>query len=179
MGILRNGIRARAHQGNWQPQRNRNFRQLLSSRVEYMLLNGAAQIEEIATKFRQFALLHSITYVQLRMITVLGNCGCVAVASFPGVPSPLDSKAEGASLPPVRNLSVSSADHFIHPQTEHVAYHVLSTDNDLSPFLCVWNLVCHCNLEIYHYFYPWAGGAMSHRPLIGSPRLKIYERQNC
>jgi hypothetical protein len=24
-------IRARAHQGNWQPQRNRNFRELLSA----------------------------------------------------------------------------------------------------------------------------------------------------
>jgi hypothetical protein len=39
-------LRARAHQGNWQPQRNRNFLELLSAWVEHMLLNGAAQIEE-------------------------------------------------------------------------------------------------------------------------------------
>jgi hypothetical protein len=38
-------LRARAHQGNWQPQRNPNFRELLSVLVEHMLLNGAAQIE--------------------------------------------------------------------------------------------------------------------------------------
>jgi hypothetical protein len=38
--------------------------------------------------FAQIALLHSVTCVQLRLITVLGNCGCVAVASFLGVPSP-------------------------------------------------------------------------------------------
>lgn len=53
------------------------------------------------------------------------------------------------------------------------------TDNDLSPFSCVWNLVCHCNLQIDHYFYPWASGVMSHRPLIGRPRSKISEHQNC
>jgi hypothetical protein len=29
-----------------------------------------------------------VTCVQLRLITILGNCGCVAVASFLGVPSP-------------------------------------------------------------------------------------------
>jgi hypothetical protein len=53
-----------------------------------MLLNGAAQIEETALPFRQFARLHSVTHVQFRLITILGNCGCVAVASFLGVPSP-------------------------------------------------------------------------------------------
>jgi hypothetical protein len=53
-----------------------------------MLLNGAAQIEEAATQFPQFALLYSVTCVQLRLITILGNFGCVAVASFLGVPSP-------------------------------------------------------------------------------------------
>jgi hypothetical protein len=41
-------FRERAHQGNWQPQRNRNFRELLSAWVGLMLLNGAAQIEETA-----------------------------------------------------------------------------------------------------------------------------------
>jgi hypothetical protein len=43
-------VRPRAHQGNWQPQRNRNFRELISASVEHMLLNGAAQIEETATR---------------------------------------------------------------------------------------------------------------------------------
>jgi hypothetical protein len=58
-----------------------------------MLLIGAAQIEEAATQFPQYALPHSVTCVQLRLITVLGNCGCVAVASFLGVPAPLDRAA--------------------------------------------------------------------------------------
>jgi hypothetical protein len=86
---LGSSLRPRAHQGNWQPQRNRNFRELLSAWVEQMLLNGAAKIEETAFPFPQFAVLHSITGVQLRLITVLGNCGCVVVSSFLGVPSPL------------------------------------------------------------------------------------------
>jgi hypothetical protein len=42
-----------------------------------------------ASPFPQFVLLHSVTCVQLRLITILGNCGCVAVASFLGVPLPL------------------------------------------------------------------------------------------
>jgi hypothetical protein len=49
-----------------------------------MLLNGTAQIEETTTQFPL-----SVTCVQLRLITVLGNCDCVAVASFHGVPSAL------------------------------------------------------------------------------------------
>jgi hypothetical protein len=81
-------LSARAHQGNWQPQRNSNFREFLSAWFEHMLLNGAAQIEETALPFTQFALLHSVTCAQLRLIRILGNCGCVAVASFLGVPSP-------------------------------------------------------------------------------------------
>jgi hypothetical protein len=78
-------------QGRTKETGNRNFRELLSVRVEHMLLNGAAQIEETALPFAQFALLHSVTCVQLRPITVLGNCDCVAVASFFWVPSPLGS----------------------------------------------------------------------------------------
>jgi hypothetical protein len=62
---------------------------MLSAWVEHMLLNGAAQIEETAVSFPQFAQLHSVTCVELRLITILGNRGCVAVASFLGVPSPL------------------------------------------------------------------------------------------
>jgi hypothetical protein len=42
--------RAGAHQGNWQPQRNSNFRELLSAWVEHKLLNGAVRIEEMATQ---------------------------------------------------------------------------------------------------------------------------------
>jgi hypothetical protein len=70
---------------------NRNFREFLSASVEHMLLNGAVQIEETALPFPHFAMLHSVTRVQLRP-KVLGNCGCVAVASFLGVPSPKDDK---------------------------------------------------------------------------------------
>jgi hypothetical protein len=47
--------------------------------------------QQTATQFTQFEPLHSVTYVQRRLITVLGNFGCVAVASFLGVPSPLQS----------------------------------------------------------------------------------------
>jgi hypothetical protein len=54
----------------------RDFRELLSAWVEHMLLNGAAQIEEKAMQFPQFALLRSVTCVQLRLITILGNCSC-------------------------------------------------------------------------------------------------------
>jgi hypothetical protein len=43
-------LRLSAHQGNWQKQRNRDFRELLSARVEHMILNGGAQIEETATR---------------------------------------------------------------------------------------------------------------------------------
>jgi hypothetical protein len=57
-----------------------------------MILNGAAQIKETATMFPQFALLHSVICVQLRLITILLNCGCVTVASFLGVPSHFDSE---------------------------------------------------------------------------------------
>jgi hypothetical protein len=55
-----------------------------------MLLNGAEQTEETAMQFPQFVLLHSVTRVQLRLILILGNCGCVAVASFLGVLSPYE-----------------------------------------------------------------------------------------
>jgi hypothetical protein len=40
--------------------------------------------------FPQFAPLHSVPRVQINLKTILGNCGCVAVASFVGVPSPLE-----------------------------------------------------------------------------------------
>jgi hypothetical protein len=60
-----------------------------------LFLTMAGKVDEAAkiafstsTQFPQFALLHSVTCVQLRLITILGNCGCVAVASFLGVPSP-------------------------------------------------------------------------------------------
>jgi hypothetical protein len=81
--------RARAHQGNWQPQRNCNFWELLSAWVQHMLLNGAVEIEETALLFPEFVLLYSTTCVQVRLITISGNCDCVAVASFLRVPSPI------------------------------------------------------------------------------------------
>jgi hypothetical protein len=52
--------------------------------IENMLLNGVT-----ALPFPQFALLHTVTCVQFWLLTILGNCGCVAVANFLGVPSPL------------------------------------------------------------------------------------------
>jgi hypothetical protein len=55
-----------------------------------MLLHGAGQIEEKLTQFPQFALLYSVTCVQMRLITILGNCGCVAVSGFLGVSSSLE-----------------------------------------------------------------------------------------
>jgi hypothetical protein len=51
--------------------------------------------------FPQLALLDSLTCVQLRLITVLGHCGCVAVASFLGVPSPLETRKSNRA----RNVS--------------------------------------------------------------------------
>jgi hypothetical protein len=53
-----------------------------------MLLNRAAHIEETGLPFPQYGLLYSVTCVQLRLIRILGNCGCVEVASFLGAPSP-------------------------------------------------------------------------------------------
>jgi hypothetical protein len=60
------------------------FRELLSAWVEYMELNGPAQTEETATatQLPHFTLLHSVPRVQLSLITILANCGCVATASF-------------------------------------------------------------------------------------------------
>jgi hypothetical protein len=55
-GLFNNAVRARAHQGNWQPQRNRNLREQISAWVVHMLLNAVAQLEETAT---QFALLQN------------------------------------------------------------------------------------------------------------------------
>jgi hypothetical protein len=52
-----------------------------------MLLNEAAQTVKTALPFPQFALLHSLTWVQRRLTTIPGNRGGVAVASFLGVPS--------------------------------------------------------------------------------------------
>jgi hypothetical protein len=57
--------------------------------MKNMKLNGAAHIEETAVHLPQFAPLHSVPYVQLRLTTVLGNCGCVEFAGFLGVPLPL------------------------------------------------------------------------------------------
>jgi hypothetical protein len=71
LGPIYRTIWLKAHQGNWLPQRKRNIHQPLTS--------------------PEFALLHSVACVQLRLITVLGNCGCVLVASFLGMPRPTAS----------------------------------------------------------------------------------------
>jgi hypothetical protein len=57
-------LRARTHEGNWQSRRYRIFRELSS----------AWQVSW--THVTEFALLHPVTCVQLRLITILGNCGC-------------------------------------------------------------------------------------------------------
>jgi hypothetical protein len=49
----------------------------------------------VALPFPQFALLHSLTCVKLRLLTILGNCGCVGVASFLSVPPVLQYVAAG------------------------------------------------------------------------------------
>jgi hypothetical protein len=51
---------------------------LLFSQVWYLSIN-VVDIPKLFNLF-QFALLHSVTCVQLRLITILGSCGCVAVA---------------------------------------------------------------------------------------------------
>jgi hypothetical protein len=54
LNASRGRLRGRAHQGNWQPQRNRNFRALLlSGWVEHVELNSAAQIEETPTRLQR------------------------------------------------------------------------------------------------------------------------------
>jgi hypothetical protein len=42
--------RPRANHGNWQQQSSRNFRELLSTRIEQMLLTEETQFEETATQ---------------------------------------------------------------------------------------------------------------------------------
>jgi hypothetical protein len=59
-----------------------------------MLLNGAAQIEETSLSFPQFALLHSVTCVQLRLITVLGNWVALRLPVSLMWPRPETSKFE-------------------------------------------------------------------------------------
>jgi hypothetical protein len=50
-------------------------------------------LSERALPYPQFALLPSVTWVQLRLIKVFGNCGCVVVASFLGEPSAIRSES--------------------------------------------------------------------------------------
>jgi hypothetical protein len=51
----------------------------------------------VALPFPQFALIHAVTCVQMRQITILGNRGCFEV-SFLGVPSALLSAVP--AIPP-------------------------------------------------------------------------------
>jgi hypothetical protein len=66
-------LRVRAHQGNWQLQRNRNFRELLSAWAEHMSLNGAAQIEETATVSMWQVL--EVIYFYIDILLPLFFCG--------------------------------------------------------------------------------------------------------
>jgi hypothetical protein len=61
----------------------------LSYRVLHAIARGYTKEtgNRNAKPFRQFALLHLVTWFQISLITFLGNCGWVAVASFLGVPS--------------------------------------------------------------------------------------------
>jgi hypothetical protein len=52
-------------------------------------------VPRVALPLLQFVLLHSVTCVQLRLITVLGKCDCLAVASFFCVTSPLVAPKRG------------------------------------------------------------------------------------
>jgi hypothetical protein len=64
---------------------NFNIRHRKKSHAVYVAFKGEGSSRKLRCRF------HSVTCVQLRLITNLGNCGCVAVASFLGVPSPLVS----------------------------------------------------------------------------------------
>jgi hypothetical protein len=75
---------------------------LLWARICYML------------PFAQYALLRSVTSVQLWLITLLGNCGCVAVASFLGVPSPLIFVAVTARYVERTEHSLTVHNFFLH-----------------------------------------------------------------
>jgi hypothetical protein len=66
--------------------------------------NAIAISENCYQPFPQFALLHSLTCVQRRLITILGNCDCVAVASFLGVPSTKLSHPEDGGSRLLRNV---------------------------------------------------------------------------
>jgi hypothetical protein len=52
-GDICGGLRERAHQENSQLQHNRNFRELLSGRVEYVELIGTERIEETTTQLAE------------------------------------------------------------------------------------------------------------------------------
>jgi hypothetical protein len=66
------------------PRGNAVMRRLVCS-VAWKLSFSA--LPQVALPFPQFALLHSVTCAQLRLITILRICGCVAVVGFLGVPS--------------------------------------------------------------------------------------------
>jgi hypothetical protein len=67
-------LRAMAHQGIWQPQRNRNFREFLSDWFEHVELNGVEQIEETATQLqrnsRMTEILNSQETEQVSLLTL-------------------------------------------------------------------------------------------------------------
>jgi hypothetical protein len=66
---------------------NATVRRLACSVAWELIFLVSTSCVAIALSFPQFALLNSIAGVQLSLTTFLGNCGCVAVATFLGVPS--------------------------------------------------------------------------------------------
>jgi hypothetical protein len=56
--------------------------------LSYLEVEFLSLFARVALPFPQLAVLHSVTCVQRRLITILGNRRCVAVASFLDVPSP-------------------------------------------------------------------------------------------
>jgi hypothetical protein len=88
-----------------------------------MLVNGAAQIEQTAFPFPQFAVLHSVTCVEFRPTKILGNCSCVAVASFLGVPSPLDRVATVIGLLHVRLKKLHESQIHIKGHSTTIIFH--------------------------------------------------------
>jgi hypothetical protein len=49
--VVSHTVLVQLERGHTKKTGNRNFREILSGRVDHMLLNGAAQIEERATQF--------------------------------------------------------------------------------------------------------------------------------
>jgi hypothetical protein len=74
-----NAIRTRAHHGNWQGQRNCNFRELLSAWTEHVR-NGAAQIEETGKQLAETEKLNFQATEHASLLTVVLTRGFLMIA---------------------------------------------------------------------------------------------------